>query len=317
MEGLLLVVAAVIVTHNSASYIGRSLDALAEMAPSVQTVVVDNASEDATLERVRERKTVRLVVNPNNRGFAAAANQGAREVDAEFYLLLNPDVFLHTHIGPLVAAAKQHGIAAGLLTAKTGTAQRGFTIRRFPTPITLWFELLGLNRLWPSNPVNRKYRYGDRDVEAEGPVEQPAGAFLMLRRDVWERLGGFDEGFHPIWFEDVDLCKRAATAEYQPWLVPKVAAEHEGGHSISRLRSGCRQVYWCASLLKYAAKHFPPPAFRGICLAVLLTSVPRAVAGMIREQSLSPIRGCLNIVGFAGRQLVSGRLMQASPGRSL
>jgi N-acetylglucosaminyl-diphospho-decaprenol L-rhamnosyltransferase len=317
LEGLLLAVAAVIVTHNSASYIGRSLDALAEMAPSVQTVVVDNASQDATLERVREHKSARLITNPKNRGFAAAANQGVQAVDAEFYLLLNPDVFLRTNIDPLVEAAKQHGIAAGLLMDKTGTEQRGFTIRRFPTPLTLWFELAGLNRLWPSNPVNRRYRYWDRDVETEGPVEQPAGAFLMLRKDVWERLGGLDEGFHPIWFEDVDLCKRAAYAGTKPWLVPKVAAEHEGGHSISRLKAGCRQVYWCASLLKYAAKHFPPLTYRGICLAVLLTSVPRAVAGMIREQSLSPILSCINIVGFAGRQLVSGRLIQASPGRSL
>lgn len=286
------------------------------MAPSAQTVVVDNASLDDTVAQVRTRETVRLIANADNRGFAAAVNQGIRATEADLCLLLNPDAFLRTNLDALQAAAQQQGIAAGLLVDKTGAAQRGFTIRRFPSPLTLWFELLGLNRLWPSNPVNRRYRYADHDVTREGPVEQPAGAFLMLRREVWERLGGLDERFHPIWFEDVDLCLRGVQSGYKPWLVPEVAAEHEGGHSISRLEAGCRQVYWCVSLLRYAAKHFPPFAYRGICLAVLLTSVPRAVAGMIREQSLSPIRGCMNIVGFAGRRLVSGRLRDASPGRS-
>lgn len=317
MEGLLLAVAAVIVTHNSAACIGRCLDALAEMAPSVEVVVIDNASRDETVAKIGKRKSVRFISNSVNRGFAAAVNQGVKEIDADFYLLLNPDVYLRTGLDALVEASRQYGLAAGLLVDETGAAQRGFTIRRFPTPLTLWFELLGLNRLWPSNPVNRRYRCWDCDLSAEGPVEQPAGAFLMLRKDVWEKLGGLDESFYPIWFEDVDLCLRATQSGFQPRLAPKVAAEHEGGHSISRVGLGCRQGYWCASLLRYAAKHFGSAAYRGICLAVLLTSVPRAVAGMIREGSLSPIRSCINIIGFAGRYLVSGERMQASPGRSL
>jgi N-acetylglucosaminyl-diphospho-decaprenol L-rhamnosyltransferase len=315
LEGLLLAVAAVIVTHNSAGSIGRCLDALDKMAPSVEPVVVDNASRDATLEEVRERNTVRLITNTENRGFAAGVNQGVKQSHANFYLLLNPDVYLRTPLTALTEAAGEHGIAAGLLLNETGAAQRGFTIRRFPTAVTLWFELLGLNRIWPSNPVNRRYRYWDRDLKQEGAVEQPAGAFLMLRKDVWERLGGLDEGFQPIWFEDVDLCLRAAQGGYKPWFVPEVAAEHTGGHSILRIGVGCRQVYWCASLLRYAAKHFRAPAYRGICLAVLLTSVPRAVAGMIRERSLSPIGSCITIVGIAGRRFVSRRRMHASPGR--
>ncbi len=118
--------------------------------------------------------------------------------------------------------------------------RRGFTIRRFPTPLTLWFELCGFNRLWPSNPVNRRYRYLDRDLEQAGPVEQPAGAFLMFRRDVWERLGGFDEGFYPVWFEDVDFCRRAADAGYRIEYVPQVEAEHLGGHSVGQISEGCR-----------------------------------------------------------------------------
>ncbi len=100
-------------------------------------------------------------------------------------------------------------------STRTADPQSGFTIRRFPTPAALIFELFGINRLWPSNPVNRHYRYLDRDLDQPGPVEQPAGAFLMTRRDVWESLHGFDESFHPVWFEDVDYCKRASGSGYQ------------------------------------------------------------------------------------------------------
>ena len=297
--------------------IGKCLDALAKMAPSVTPVVVDNASQDATAERVKPYHAARLIQNQENCGFAAAVNQGAAATGADYLLLLNPDAFLLTGLDDLVSASAQYGLASGTLVDATRVPQKGFTIRRFPTPLILWFELLGLNRLWPSNPVSRRYRYLDRDLNDEGLVDQPAGAFLMCRRDIWERLKGMDEGFYPIWFEDVDFCKRAADAGYGTWYCPAVSAEHAGAHSIRGISRGCRALYWCASLLKYAAKHFPTSAYRGLCLALLLTSVPRAVAGMILERSISPLLTGCRIAGFAGQSLVSRRRAQEGPRRVL
>lgn len=91
MEGLFLAVAAVIVTHNSEPVIGPCLEALAKVAPSVAAVVVDNASADLSVERAR-RAEAHVIPNPDNRGFAAAVNQGFRATSSEFVLLLNPDV---------------------------------------------------------------------------------------------------------------------------------------------------------------------------------------------------------------------------------
>lgn len=293
--------------------IGRCLDALAEMAPSATAIVIDNASSDRTLEQVRAREGVRVIANGENRGFAAAVNQGVQAASQEYLLTLNPDTHLLTALDDLENATRQYGLASGKLLDKTGRPQLGFTIRRFPTPVTFWFELCGLNRLWPSNPVNRRYRCLDRDLDQAGPVEQPAGAFLMFRRDVWERLGGLDEGFYPVWFEDVDFCRRAAQAGYRIEYIPAAAAEHLGGHSVYQIPEGCRLRYWCASLLRYASKYFGSTAYRGVCLAVLLTSVPRTVAGMMRERSLTPILSCINIVGFAVRRLVSLRKSGEEP----
>jgi GT2 family glycosyltransferase len=269
-------------------------------------VVVDNASSDDTVERIRGRAGVRLIANPDNRGFAAAVNQGAREAgQAEFRLLLNPDACLASPLDNLIEATRRYGLAAGKLVGEDGRAQTGFTLRRFPTPAALVFELLGLNRMWPGNPVNRRYRYLDRDLDQPGPVEQPAGAFLMARRDVWERLGGLDERFHPVWFEDVDFCRRAANAGYRIEYVPSVTARHAGGHSVSQLPRRYRAMYWCDSLLKYAVKHFRPLAYRGVCAAVIVSAVPRMILGMMQERSLAPVAMYFKILKLASRRLVS------------
>ena len=290
------------------------LDALAEMDPDVDVTVVDNASSDQTLKSVRQRAGVKIVANPENRGFAAAANQGFRETKADQILLLNPDVRLKTSIVALGEACHEHGLAAGQLTDADGRAQAGFTIRRLPTPASLIFELLGLNWLWPGNPVNRAYRYLDRDLNQGGPVEQPAGALLMVRRDVWERLGGFDESFHPVWFEDVDFCRRAVDSGYRIEYVPQVRAEHTGGHSVKKLSPVRMQEYWYDSLIRYAGKHFRPWQYRAVCLAAVFGTVPRMVAGMIREKNLSPAVSCYKIMRFAGKRLVLRSPRSLQPG---
>jgi GT2 family glycosyltransferase len=309
LEGLFLAVGAVIVAYNSEDVILSCLEALAEMAPGVAVTVIDNASTDRTVEQVRKRAIVnpqvKLVANPDNRGFAGAANQGFRATSADAILLLNPDVRVRTPLSPLIEACREHGLAAGQLTGPDGRPQAGFSIRRFPTATALTFELLGINRLWPGNAVNRRYRYLDRDLNRPGPVEQPAGAFLMLRRDVWEHVGGFDEDFHPVWFEDVDFCRRAVESGHQIEYVPQVRADHSGGHSVNKLPRARMEECWYDSLLRYAAKHFRPWPYRGVCLAAVLSTVPRTVAGMIREQNLNPVVRCYKIIRLAVRRLVS------------
>jgi GT2 family glycosyltransferase len=282
------------------------------MAPQITRIVVDNASTDHTLERLRAHTGVRILANSENRGFAAAVNQGIatavnQGVDADFILLLNPDVTILTSVDSLIEASRIYGLSAGKLVDQDGCAQAGFTIRRFPTPASLIFELLGLNRLWPSNPVNRRYRCLDQDLDQPADVEQPAGAFLMFRRAIWSELEGLDERFHPIWFEDVDLCRRAVSAGHHIQYVPEVAAAHAGGHSVAQVPAGRRAVYWCASLLRYASKHFREAGYRGVCAAVVISSLPRMFAGMIQERSIAPIAAYSSIVRFASLCLVSSK----------
>jgi hypothetical protein len=120
------------------------------------------------------------------------------------------------------------------------------------------------------------------DPVTPGRVEQPAGAFLMFPRNVWERLGGFDERFRPVWFEDVDFCARVKQAGFFARYNPAAVAVHAGAHSVGTLPLEIREQYWYGSLLEYAAKHYPTAAFRLVCCSVTLGAVGRGVRGCAR-----------------------------------
>jgi len=304
----------VVVTYNSEHQIGDCLDSLPS---AVDIVVVDNASRDGTREVVGKRTGVRLIANPWNRGFAAAANQGIGALDCECVLLLNPDARLLGGAGALAAECSDPKTAAagGKLLDSALAPQRGFMVRRFPTGAALACEVLGLNRLRPGNPVNRRYRCFDLDPDRPSDVEQPAGAFLMIRRDAWSALGGFDESFRPVWFEDVDFLKRAADAGYRIRYVPCASAQHQGAHSLAGVPFATRELCWYGNLLGYASKHFPHKTRVAVCVSVILGSFIRAVWWVLRTRSLKPVSIYAKVVYQAVTHLTAGAagLLSVSP----
>ncbi len=268
-------VAAVVVTYNSALEVDNCLRSLENVA---EIVVVDNGSTDQTCLAVgRGRKGVQLIAHPENRGFAVAANEGAKATVSPLLLFFNPDAVLLGDLRPLIEQLQNPrvGAAAGRLIDEAGRTQVGFNVRQFPTPTVLAFEALLVNRIWPGNPVNRRYRCLDLDHDRVQEVDQPAGAFLMVRRDVLEGVGYWDERFFPLWFEDVDLCCRIKQAGYSIRYVPGCAARHRGGHSLARISLEQKQLYWYGSLLSYADKHFSPLARGGLRAGVLLGALLR------------------------------------------
>ena len=297
----------VIVTYNSAAEIGCCLDAA--LGSGADVVVVDNNSSDNTRAEVKRYQGVTFIANAHNQGFAAAVNQGFTVLNSPCVLVLNPDAVLISDLAPLREACDlpYAAGAGGLLLGAEGRPQIGFMARQLPTPAALILEVLLLNKACPNNPVNRRYRGLGFEYTSRFEVEQPAGAFLMIRREVWEELGGFDESFHPLWFEDVDFCRRAIDRGLRFYFEPRAVAKHTGAHSIGSLSLENRRFYWYRSLLKYSAKHFRPMAFRGVCLAVATGSVLRGVMQTVLERSFRPTAGYANVVRLAGRCLWLGR----------
>jgi N-acetylglucosaminyl-diphospho-decaprenol L-rhamnosyltransferase len=301
-----------IVTHNSAKHIGDCLESCRArgLFESASVLVVDNASADATLSEVAAYPEVRLLANRKNLGFAAAANQGIHSLETDLVLLLNPDVVLQTPIDSMVRACTIAGAAAcgGKLVGDHGRPQIGFQVRRFPSPASLGFEVLGINRLWPGNAVNRAYRCLDLDQEQAQRVEQPAGAFLLLRTSFWRDCGGFEESFRPLWFEDVDFLQRLAARGGSIWYVPDSIAFHVGAHSLSSVPEGKRQVYWYGSLLRYAERHFSQAASSLVALGVMGGLAPRVLTGIFHNRSFRSLSIYAKVFRIAGVYLLKGEL---------
>jgi N-acetylglucosaminyl-diphospho-decaprenol L-rhamnosyltransferase len=154
--------------------------------------------------------------------------------------------------------------------------------------------------------VNWHYRCLGLDLMRTSRIEQPAGAFLMFSRAAWETVGGFDERYWPVWFEDVDFCARLRSAGYSAYYNPAAVAKHVGSHSVGALGLENRTRYWYGSLLEYAGIHYRSAAFRTTCVAVAVGAAVRGGWGLPRYgfKALAVYGG---IVGLALRRAFHGR----------
>lgn len=303
---------AVLVAYNSADHIEKCIDSCLQFRTEFEAgiIVIDNASSDGTAALSRSRDGVLTVENPTNRGFAGAVNQGIGLLSsADAVLILNPDVVLLDAPSILAEELADAKVAAagGRLLDSNGEAQAGFQVRRFPGAFTLVFENLGLNKFWPGNPVNRRYRCLDLDPGKSTDVEQPAGACLLLRRAAWAAVRGLDDRFFPVWFEDVDLLRRLSQAGWRARYVASFSARHEGGHSVKAVEWGTRQLYWCGSLLRYATIYCSTFGLWAVGLSVLLGWIPRAVTGMFLQRSFRHLMEYAKLFRLVGAYLSAGR----------
>ncbi|HEV8269617.1 MAG TPA: glycosyltransferase family 2 protein [Thermoanaerobaculia bacterium] len=250
----------IVVAWNSAADLASAVTSVPREVP---VVVVDNASTDGSAD-VARAAGARVVALPGNTGFGPACNAGAeaasRELaDVQAFLFLNPDAALVD--GERALAVLRDELArdpslGAVAPRLEGKDQDLFQLRKLPTFSSLFREAFLVNRLWPRNPWLRRERYLDRNREEPFDVEQPAGAALLVRRDVFEALGGFDAAFAPAWFEDVDLCARIWQSGRRIRYVPASRATHVGGTTMRRLPYADYLPLYTRNLLRYMARHF-------------------------------------------------------------
>jgi len=295
-SGIMLRCSAIIVTYNSADKIGACLEALAE--EGCEIVVVDNASKDATVQRVEDFVAwheVRLLAPGVNVGFAAAVNQGVQAATGDVLLVLNPDAVAEPGaVKELLRCmeATHSSAAGGALLESDGRPARGFAFRRLPTLASLLCESMLVNQLWPDNSINRRYRCLDAEYSRQQEVEQPAGACLAVTRRAWNEIGGFDEHFYPVWFEDVDLCKRLLDHGCKIVYCPTAQFRHSGGHSVSKLSFREKQLLWYTNMLRYARKHFSRGQVLELRAGIIAGMSIRSVAAFLGARQ-GPLRETL------------------------
>lgn len=241
----------VIVSWNTRDLLRACLVALkAEIAllqsqipgATVETFLVDNASADGSAAMAEsEHPWVHLIANNDNLGFAKANNQAFKLSTGDFVLLLNPD----TEIKPgalftLLEFLKTHpeaGIVAPQLLNSDGSIQR--SCREFPTFKGMLYELIGLSRMFSSDSAFgqevRRYKMLDFAHDHARQVDQPEGACLLVKREIFDKVGTLDEGFFML-FEEVDWCFRIIKAGYQIWFTPNAQVVHHYGQSIKQVK---------------------------------------------------------------------------------
>lgn len=251
-------VSVLIVSWQSRAWLERCL---ASLDPARHDIVVcDNASDDGSASLVAERfNRVTLLRQPRNLGFAGGVNAARRAATGAYLLLLNPDAAATPGAVETLAAtlhaAPGIGAVAGRLVDDEGRDQTGFNLRRLPTLTALAADLLLVDHLWPSNPASLRYYARDIDPDAPADVEQPAAACLMVRADLFDRLGGLDERFSPAWWEDVDFCRRLLATGARIRYEPAAVFRHGGGASVARLgRREFTRLYY-RNLRRYVRKH--------------------------------------------------------------
>lgn len=255
----------------------RNEDLLAELTaawpddPRFELVVVDNGSS-APLRL----GPARLVRPGRNLGFAGGVNAGIAAAQAPVVLILNPDaVPAEGALERLLDGFAAYPDAAGLaprLESPGGEPQASWQLRALPSPWRLLLHTLPLG----GSP-------GLREEPAAGaPVEQPAAAALALRREALEAVGGFDERFHPAWFEDVDLAQRLRRAGLVVRYWPAARFRHRLGSTVPRLGYGRFLWIYYRNLTRYLEKHHG----RGWAYAARLLLLPGVAVRLL----LLPLR---------------------------
>jgi hypothetical protein len=253
----------VIVNWNSRDYLARLLASLEPLFAELRSVVVvDNASQDKSVDAALGFPALVLRQSSTNRGFAAAANEGIAQLDSKYVLLLNPDVEVRAEtvreLYRRTEANRVVGIGCGRLVNPDGSSQESFQLRPLPRFWGILADALFLDELVKLLAGRPGSTRGESTSGESGVrVEQPAAACWLLRKEVWSELGGFDESFVPAWFEDVDFCKRLAASQWEIRWFPDLEFIHRGGLSLDTLkyRDFIRAYY--GNLLHYLKKHHP------------------------------------------------------------
>lgn len=249
----------IIVNWNSGGQLQDCLSSIAAHGAGRvgKVIVVDNGSTDGS-DRV-EAPALQLVMvrAGRNLGFGPACNFGATHADAPFLLFLNPDAELREGVlaGALdhfaVPGADRVGVVGVRLVGRDGAAHRHCA--RFPSWRSFVGNSLGLTRAlkrwFPPIPLLEFDHLSSRSVD------HVMGAFYCIRRDVFEAVGGFDEGYF-VYLEDLDLSRRVVQAGWRIDYVADVAAYHKQGGTSEQVKAH-RLLYALEGNLIYAAKHLP------------------------------------------------------------
>ena len=211
---------------------------------NIQTIVVDNASIDKTVEMVKKKfGWVKLVESRKNLGYSAGNNLGIMKSNSQFILFLNSDVEIKKNALVDILKFIKSDKSIGAVTPRVDLFKGGMDPdchRGFPTPWASATYFLGLEKLFPKSKVFAKYHLGFLNLNEAHEIDSGFGTFMIVRRKVLEKIGNWDEEYF-FYGEDLDLFYRIKQAGWKVMFYPEVLALHHKGAS-SGLRKESKNV---------------------------------------------------------------------------
>lgn len=248
----------VIVNYNSSEYTIRCLDSIQKSEMKTfcleEIIVVDNASDERNLSILNERTDIRLIRNAKNEGFAKACNQGAADASAEYLLFLNPDTIVKQDtLEVSLSTYRRHlkkGIGALGVQMLDESNQVVRSCSRFPRNFYFFAKCTGLNRIIKSwNLFMCEWNH-----LTDRKVDEVMGAYFMVSKDIFLKLGGFDERFF-VYYEEVDFCYRLVKSGYYNLFCAETDIVHYAGGASKNVKSH-RLFYEIRSRIIYMNKTF-------------------------------------------------------------
>lgn len=282
-------VSVILLTRNTCQQTREAIESVFASADALtkEIHVIDNGSTDKTSSLLPALFPEILYKRmERNVGFARGVNLAAREASGDFLLLLNSDARLTRDAVRLsvewMRADPGCGVAGAQLLNADGTKQN--SIANFPSLATELLNKFLLRSLWPK-------RFPGKEKEYPEPmeVESVVGAFFLVRREVWEKLGGMDEQFF-FFLEETDFCLRARRAGFATVHLPQVHVWHGQGQTAKQDQPAARIEYW-RSRYAYFAKHGNLAVRIALrCGLLLRLLVDSAVSGVLTAISLGQLR---------------------------
>jgi N-acetylglucosaminyl-diphospho-decaprenol L-rhamnosyltransferase len=248
-------VTAVIVHFQTPEHLADCLAALAaSVGVSIQTIVVDNATvgfDAADVTDVLPDATV--MRNSRNMGFAVASNQGLRQAQGRYVLLLNPDTMVEPDSLAKMVAYLDERHDVGCATAKLVRTDGKLDLacrRSFPTPQTSFYRLSMLSKLFPRSKRFGRYNLTYLDENAETEIDAPCGAFMLVRREVMDAIGLLDESYF-MYGEDLDWAYRIKHAGWKVMYAPITTVTHVKRAASSQRRTHTVRAFYDAMRIFY------------------------------------------------------------------
>jgi len=294
-----------------------------------EVIVVDNASTDGsktffldTLQKstlgestLGEWERIRFIWNEENIGFGRANNQALEIAKGDFVLFLNPDtivaeVSLRKCMQFLESRAEAGALGVHMVDGSGCFLKE--SKRAYPTLVTSFFKLCGLASLFPKSGIFARYHLGHLDPLKIHEVDVLAGAFMMVKREVLDRSGGFDPDFF-MYGEDIDLSYRIQKQGHKNFYFPETTIIHFKGESTKRGSLNYVKMFYKAMSI-FVSKHYggiTAITYRfAINIAIWLRAMVSAAAGFIRSNGLPLVDAINTLISFVAATFLWNRFVK-------